>query len=133
WSQALREAAGDHEVDWRAVIDGLRPATTELWQALPPTERARFTRHLRSFWDPLRHRLPTATAATIEGLRESGRLDIRAAYIERVDGTAPLAINLRERGRGPRIVLEADLVVQATGPRLDASATRDPLVCQLLA
>ncbi len=133
WSQVLREAAAEHGVDWRAVIDGLRPATTELWQALPPAERARFTRHLRSFWDPLRHRLPTATAATIDALRESGRLEIRAAHIERVDGTAPLEVHLRERGGGRRLVLDADLVVQATGPRLDASATRDPLVCQMLA
>ena len=92
WAHALREAAADHNVDWRAVIDGLRPATTQLWQALPVGERARFTRHLRSFWDPMRHRLPPQTAATIDALRASGQLDILAAHIEHVDGSAPLEV-----------------------------------------
>ena len=133
WSHVLREAAADPQVDWRSVIDGLRPVTAALWQALPVTERSRFLRHLRAFWEPARHRLPPQTAATIDALRAGGRLDIVAARIDRVDGGGPLELDLRERGHGRRRTLAADLVVQATGPRLDASATRDPLVVQMLA
>lgn len=133
WSNVLREAASDNVADWRAVIDGLRPATTQLWQSLSSTERSRFVRHLRSLWEPMRHRLPTQTAATIEQLREACRLHIVAAHIEYVDGTAPLHVHLRERGTLAKLVLDADLVIQATGPRLDASATRDPLITHLLA
>lgn len=133
WVRAVRQAARDDDADWRAVIDGLRPATVSLWQALPDAERRRFLRHVRSFWEIARHRLPTPTAKVIDALRSSGRLEVVAARIERIDGSAPLAIDLVERASGRRRRLEADLVVQATGPRLDASATRDPLVRQLLA
>ncbi len=133
WTRALREAAAEEGADWRAVVDGLRPATVGLWQALPEAERRRFLRHLRSFWEIARHRLPTPTATFIESLRAEGRLDILAARIERVDGDGPLCIDIVERGSGARRQLEADLVVQATGPRLDAATTRDPLVRQLLA
>ena len=133
WSHVLREAAADPQVDWRSVVDGLRPVTAALWQALPLAERSRFLRHLRAYWEPARHRLPPQTAVTIEALRAEGRLDIVAARIERIDGDGPLDVQLRERGHGRRSALAADLVVQATGPRLDASATRDPLIVQMLA
>lgn len=133
WSHVLREAAADPAVDWRSIVDGLRPVTGALWQALPIAERARFLRHLRAFWEPARHRLPPQTAATIDALRTDGRLDILAARIDRIDGDGPLELHLRERGHDGERTLAADLVVQATGPRLDASATRDPLVVQMLA
>ncbi|MBX3692845.1 FAD/NAD(P)-binding protein [Dokdonella sp.] len=133
WTRALRRAAREDGADWRAVVDGLRPVTVALWQALPETERRRFLRHLRSYWEISRHRLPTPTADFIEQLRQQGRLDIVAARIERVDGDNLLAVDIVERASGRRRRLDADLVVQATGPRLDASATRDPLVRQLLA
>ncbi|MBN8481339.1 MAG: pyridine nucleotide-disulfide oxidoreductase, partial [Xanthomonadales bacterium] len=99
---------------------------------LPEAERRRFLRHVRSFWEVARHRLPPPTAEVIDAWRAAGRLDIVAARIERVDGGSPLAIDIVERTTGHRRRLEADLVVQATGPRLDASATRDPLVRGML-
>ena len=132
WVRAVRQAARDGDTDWRAVVDGLRPATVTLWQALPDGERRRFLRHVRSFWEIARHRLPPPTAEVIAALCAGGRLDIVAARIERVDGDDVLAIDIIERMSGRRRRLEADLVVQATGPRLDAAATRDPLVRQML-
>ena len=44
--------------DWRAVIDALRPESEALWRRLPPAERRRFERHLRSHWERRRHRAP---------------------------------------------------------------------------
>jgi uncharacterized NAD(P)/FAD-binding protein YdhS len=47
-------------VDWRSVIDGLRPHTARLWQAMPAAERRRFLSRLRPFWEVHRHRMALA-------------------------------------------------------------------------
>lgn len=133
WSHLLHEAAADDGVEWRALVDGLRPSTTKLWLALSPAERKRFLRHLRAIWEPLRHRLPPQSAAVIQQLRDSGRLEVFAAHVAHVDGDLPLHVRLRERGGDTQVELDVDLVIQATGLRLDATTTVDPLIAQLVA
>ena len=68
-TRLLREevaAVAEPGRDWRAVIDGLRPATQDIWQAMPFKERARFIRHLRPWWEVHRHRVPPAVSDRIE-------------------------------------------------------------------
>jgi uncharacterized NAD(P)/FAD-binding protein YdhS len=50
-------AAAEVGIDWRSVIDALRPVTPEIWRSLIEKERWRFMRHARPFWDVLRHRI----------------------------------------------------------------------------
>lgn len=65
--------------DWRAVIDELRPFTTDVWQAMPLADRARFLRHMRPWWDIHRRRLPGGTAQRINDACERAQLTVRAA------------------------------------------------------
>ena len=53
--------------EWRDVIDALRPHTQRLWQRLPQTERRRFLRHVRAYWEVHRHRMAPEIAAQIDG------------------------------------------------------------------
>jgi uncharacterized NAD(P)/FAD-binding protein YdhS len=48
--------AGASGIDWRAIIDALRPHNQRIWQSLPLPERRRFMRHLRALWESHRHR-----------------------------------------------------------------------------
>jgi uncharacterized NAD(P)/FAD-binding protein YdhS len=132
WSSLLREAASDENTDWRALIDGLRQATTPLWQALPANERARFLRHLRGLWELKRHRMPPQTAEAIERLRAEGRLTIATGRVAAIEGHGPLEVRIRSndaRSSGP---LAADFVIQATGFNTSVGDTRHRLVRQLL-
>lgn len=52
----LRARAQQGE-DWRAVVDGLRPHTSALWQALSATDQQRFFARLSTFWNIHRHRM----------------------------------------------------------------------------
>ena len=70
-------------IGWRAVIDGLCPITAELWRGLPATERTRFLRHLRPWWDVHRHRIAPAAADRFEALLREGNLMIRRGRILR--------------------------------------------------
>jgi uncharacterized NAD(P)/FAD-binding protein YdhS len=75
--RAIRESAGDAG-DWRAVVDGLRPYSDDIWSRLSEPDREAFLRHLARVWECHRHRMAPAVAARIQHLRDTGRLQIRA-------------------------------------------------------
>jgi uncharacterized NAD(P)/FAD-binding protein YdhS len=113
---------------WRAAVDGLRPHSIALWQGLTDSERKRFLRHLRPWWDVHRHRIAPRVAARIEALRAAGRLEVAAARIAGVEGEL---VTLAKRGGG-EIRRRFDAVVNCTGPEGDIARVRDPLIRSLL-
>ena len=132
WVRAVREAAADSQ-DWRAVIDGLRSSTTQLWQLLGNEERARFMRHVRWAWELLRHRMAPAVWEEIQALLESGQLRLIAGRIDNIEGAAPVHVHYRDRSDGTRQVIQGDLVVQTTGFQPLTPATPHRLLRQMLA
>ncbi len=87
--------------DWRAVIDGMRPATQDIWQAMPPAERARFVRHLRPWWEVHRHRMPPSVADRIEEAIARGQLIAAATRIRNMR-PGPEGVRVAHRPRSGR-------------------------------
>jgi uncharacterized NAD(P)/FAD-binding protein YdhS len=131
-------AAGRDEAreggDWRAVIDGLRPLSQELWEGLSFDERRRFIRHAEAAWLTHRSRLAAAVGARIDALRAAGRLTIRAA---RLDGVVPadgrLGARLRIRGTGRIEVDSFDWIINCSGVGRLRPDAMEPLLAQMLA
>jgi uncharacterized NAD(P)/FAD-binding protein YdhS len=99
--------------DWRAVMNGLRPITQDLWKGWSPAQRGRFLRHAAAFWNAHRHRMAPDAAAGIEALRRAGQLVIHRGRLDGlrcVDGRIEAEI----RGRC-KLSVSADLVVNCTG------------------
>ncbi|MHC1479413.1 FAD/NAD(P)-binding protein [Frateuria aurantia] len=126
--KAIRNAIAHQPEDWRAIIDGMRPVNSALWQAWTPTQRRLFLRHLSSHWDRARHRIPPASAAQIEALQASGRLRLVAARVLSVDGQGPLQLQLRQRGSTETTHEHADLIIQACGLDTRVETCSDPLL-----
>lgn len=122
-----------HDTDWRSVIDGMRPINATLWQSLDVARRKQFLRHLRWLWESTRHRMAPASAAALQQLFDEGRLQVRAARVIGVDGDGPLQLTLRNRRRQTVDVLQAELVIQATGLDTAVAYSGHPLLSQLLA
>jgi len=80
--QLVREVVGTGG-DWRSVIDGLRPHTERLWQAMPAAERSRFLSQLRPFWEVHRHRMALAISERFERLRAEGMVRLVPAVSSR--------------------------------------------------
>jgi uncharacterized NAD(P)/FAD-binding protein YdhS len=119
--------------DWRAVVDGLRPALQDVWQSLSEPDRAVFVRHLRRWWDIHRHRMPAATAERVERARRDGRLHIAAARIAdfRVrDGAVDVIAG--EGGAAPTALIRVARVINCSGPGCDYDRIREPFVRSLL-
>lgn len=127
--KALDEAPG---IDWRSIIDGMRPINALLWQELTHRQRRQFLRHARWIWESSRHRMAPASCQAIHQLQEEGRLQVQAARVLEVDGSSPLQVTLRERATQLVSTLEADLVVQATGLDTAVAYGKHDLLSQLL-
>lgn len=129
-AQAERQVASGGA--WQQAIDSLRPHLTRLWSALPPPDRARFVRHLRPYWDVLRHRAPVESLAQVNAGAADGSLRVVAG---RVLACAPrpegLLVTLRERS-GPVREERFDAVVRCLGPALENSDLETPLLASLL-
>lgn len=137
--RALRREVGRASaegVDWRGVVDALRPSVQLLWQELAPADRQRFLRHLRPWWQVHRHRAPPPVAEALAVARAEDRLRVLAG---RVAGFEPSADGLRvawhPRGRGGEAgpPLDVQRVVDCRGPGTDYARLPDPLTRQLLA
>lgn len=107
------DAARAHGVDWRNVVDGLRPQTQTIWLRLDLAERRRFLATYARSWEVRRHRMAPEVADRIRGYRRDGRLTVLDGGIAAAD------------------VENADAVVNCTGPLTDISRTEDPLLRSL--
>jgi uncharacterized NAD(P)/FAD-binding protein YdhS len=130
--EEVSRAAGQG-VDWRSVIDSLRPHTQALWQALPDEERRRFLRHARVHWEIYRHRAAPANMTDIDAIRASGRLVVRAGRIHgfRRSGSA-VGVAFLSRGASAVETIRVERVINATGPEGDFRKTESPLVQRLM-
>ena len=118
-------------IDWRAVVDGLRPHTQQLWAGLPIAERRRFLRHAARYWEVHRHRMAPPVARTIGKLVAEGRVTVERGRLVEYDETADRVV-VRVRDRGEAREVPAAYVVNCTGPRPDIVNAGDPVVDALL-
>jgi uncharacterized NAD(P)/FAD-binding protein YdhS len=135
--RALRQDARD-QAEWRAAFDGLRPYVHAIWRGWPVSERRRFLRHLRPWWDVHRHRLAPAVAARLDHLVAAGQLRIQAGRIRAVtptrdgDGADALEVVWRARRETQDRPLTAAVVINCAGPSSDLEQCEDPLIRHLL-
>ena len=128
----FREASGRH--DSRAVLDTLRPELGALWRGLTHVEQRRFLRHLRTWFDTVRHRVAPAVGARIAALEAEGRLVRHAGRVVSIsEQEGKVAVRYRPRGARTLAVLSVDAAIPTTGPVMDVRALEDPLVRSLLA
>ncbi|MBL8895895.1 MAG: FAD/NAD(P)-binding protein [Rhizobiales bacterium] len=127
----VRKETGD---DWRSVIDGLRPHTQAIWQTLPASERARFLRHARPWWDVHRHRMAPDVAKIIHAATASGQLRLHAGKVSTIaQDDEGYSVKFRRRGLTGVEQLHAARVVDCTGLPTDPTKSRNPLTKHLLA
>jgi uncharacterized NAD(P)/FAD-binding protein YdhS len=131
--RSMTRDAVERGQDWHDVIAFMRPHVPSLWRALPRSERKRFLRHVRPYWDLHRHRLAPEIERAVTGLRESGLLHVRAARIKSLESWGDqIRATLVPRGGGAERKLVVDYVINCTGPDYRLRNSRDILVGQLL-
>lgn len=129
--RALRDRA--NAIGWRSAVDELRPFTRELWLAASPTDRRRFLRHLRPWWDVHRHRIAPDVHKRLSVMLASGQLIVRAGNLGTVEEHGQSAIvSWRPRGSDQTRQHSVQRIINCTGPLSDISNTSDPLLRHLV-
>ena len=119
--------------DWREAITRARECAPAIWQNLTDTERRRFLRHVRVYWDTSRHRMPPDFAARIAEMRRAGRFELHAGRIVRLQPCdARILAHWRRRGDGALEARSVDRVIDCSGPDRRLERTSDALWRQLL-
>ena len=126
--RALRRLS--RETGWRSAVDGVRPITPAIWSNWTLQARRRFLRHARAWWDIHRHRMAPDVADRIDGLRETGRLEVVAARLDAIEpGDFGLDAWLRLRGATAPERRRFAAVVNCTG--LSGDIASSPLLADL--
>lgn len=120
-------------LDWRAVVDSLRPFTQDVWRGLPPEERRRFLRHVRPLWEIVRHRAAPGLREIVEGFDRRGLLlRHRGRLVEMVQEPDGVRVTYRPRGSDGLVTLQVAAVINATGPESDLRRIDSALLRNLL-
>jgi uncharacterized NAD(P)/FAD-binding protein YdhS len=134
--RAVRELSEEVEHrggDWREAITCVRNLAPTLWRRLPNRERHRFLRHVRSYWDVHRHRLPQSTLSKLEQLQQGNKLHVHAGRILNFELVGEkIRVRWRARGSDDIQTLLVDRIINCTGPDYNLVRSRDPLMRSLL-
>ncbi len=120
-------------IEWQRVMDGYRPITARLWQEASLSERSRFLRHLRPWWDVHRHRIAPDVHEALEKLIADDRLDVHAGRLENVsedNDTLTITWQPSPRSKDDEGSAKANWFINCTGPAHDALAA--PLTAGLI-
>jgi len=127
-------AAADVGIDWRSVVDALRPLTPEIWRSLPGVERKRFVRHLRPYRDVHRHRVAPDVSEQLTRLIGEEQIQIHAGRLSdyRKDENQ-VVVTFRRRRDGRAEKLHVSRVINCTGPEADWRRIDNSLFSSLFA
>lgn len=129
---ARLRAAGENPA---IVVDRLRPHTQRIWQAWSAAERRTFLQEHAARWNVLRHRIAPSIHQAVTQAQTVGHLKVRAGSISRLEAHGTRVRVLPEpagRDEAPPPPLDADLVINCTGPQTRFSRTGSPLLRRLL-
>jgi uncharacterized NAD(P)/FAD-binding protein YdhS len=121
-------------IDWRAVVDSVRPHSQAIWQGFSAVERSQFLRFVRPVWEGHRHRIAPQLSEVLIRMENEGRLKYLAGRLQvlEVEGSGVAAM-YRRRGSIQHVSLRVAKVINCTGPRTDYSKYQHSLFIHLLA
>jgi uncharacterized NAD(P)/FAD-binding protein YdhS len=127
----VREAAAEGYA-WQAVFDNLRGNAQTIWRRLDESEKRRFLRHLRVYWDVHRYRIAPQIESVLKQKQQDGSLTVRAASLRTATSNgADIRLTVRPRHSHEDAQITARHVVVTTGPDHGTSIARNPVLASL--
>jgi uncharacterized NAD(P)/FAD-binding protein YdhS len=108
------EAGRQADVCWRAIVDGLRPISNDIWQELASADQRRFVRHLKQYWEPHRHRMSAQVSDRLDEYKASGKLHILAGRMQECSQGPAANVRISLKSGGERS-LHVDRIISCTG------------------
>lgn len=115
-----------------AFAAAIREHTQSIWRQWSMHEKNQFMRHLVSYWNVIRHRVPLDIYDSLQHDQQLGLLSYQQGRIERVSGQSRFPeLHLSHRN-GSCSQIESALIINCTGPSRNAvTSASDPLFTEV--
>ena len=133
WLRGLVRESSKNGVDWRSVIDGVRPHTQMLWRNLSLASRKSFLAHARPWWDACRHRMAPQVETKLSSAMLFRSVTVRAAKVLSMTSSVQgQHVTIRPRGTSDTTETIVAKVIDCRGVLTDPLATQSLLLRSLL-
>ena len=119
-------------IDWRDVVDGLRPFNQKIWQNWPSSAKRRFVEHTKAWWDIHRHRMAPEVYARVTEAVQKGRIRPIAGRIVGITAGDGYTVEVQSRHTQRLETFEAARLYDCTGIARDISTTSNSVVRSLV-
>jgi len=127
------KAAGDKGINWRAVIDSLRPLTQQIWRSMPLDEQRRFLRHARAYWDVHRHRVAPEIADLLDDMQSDGLVRLHKGRVTQYSENQSGAHLHYWDGESRTVkALQVDRVINCSGSETDCRRIDESFITSLV-
>lgn len=109
---------------WQQGFDEARDVVWQFWPLLSASEKQRFFRRLRVWYDVARFRLPPQTAESIDQAVTAGRLSFVAQALQGAEALGSQRLKLSFQRKGQQVEQEFDALINCTG--FDLGGAVDP-------
>ncbi|MFN8576286.1 MAG: FAD/NAD(P)-binding protein [Candidatus Sericytochromatia bacterium] len=128
----IREAKKNN-IDWRSVIDSIRPFNQRIWLNFSLYEKKSFMSHLRHRWGVLRHRMAPEIANIFDELINKHQIKVYAGKIhELVYRDNNINVLFTDKKSKCTNTLTVSKVINCTGPEADILKIDDLLIKNLI-
>ena len=126
------DEARQSDLCWRTVVDALRPLSNDLWCDLSHADKAKFQRHLKTYWEVHRHRMAPEIHAQLNEYQSRGSVQVLAGRIREVrPGGDVSSVRVLLKRSGER-ELDVNRIISCNGIHEDYAGTARPLIRQLI-
>ncbi len=120
--QTLRAFEKTRIISWIQIVNQVRRQSGDIWRAWSPRERGQFFRHLKTYWEISRHRMPSFVADELLQDAANGRVQIHPGRIisTKAAGTQ-IQMQFQPRGTTTAAELLCEWIILATDSKIEES------------
>ncbi|BCH06588.1 FAD-dependent oxidoreductase [Mesorhizobium sp. 131-3-5] len=119
-------------VDWRDVVDGLRPFNQKIWQNWPASAKRRFVEHTKAWWDIHRHRMAPEVYAKVTQAVQAGRIRLVAGRVVGIVPSEAFSVDIQSRHSQLVETLVVARIYDCSGIVRDISTSSNSVVRSLV-
>lgn len=119
-------------IDWRDVVDGLRPFNQKIWQNWPSSAKRRFVEHTKAWWDIHRHRMAPEVYTRVAEAVQAGRIRLVAGRVVEIAAGDSLRVQVQSRHTQQLEKFDVTRIYDCTGIVRDISTTSNSVVRSLV-
>ena len=119
-------------IDWRDVVDGLRPFNQKIWQNWPASAKRRFVEHTKAWWDIHRHRMAPEVYAKVTKAVQAGRIRLVAGRVVGIVPSEAFSVDIQSRHSQLVETLDVARIYDCSGIVRDISTSSNSVVRSLV-